>query len=229
MIEIYDRNQSNASLNIKGVDPNLEIDTRQKISIINPNLDLRENFNVTDNKKRLSIELINEIINSENVPEEEKEKYREIQKKIQTHYYYCFEEIHGNNFHMIKYFEDNEMIMENKIILNLPEQLDFDIEFYKIGKRCNGLKKRYAFIKRNGFYSSKNPLEKKDEKKMKDKTQYLPDSQVLIQRKDEIGKNEGEWSNKNKIYRIRINYIREKKKIIQNIAHFFFILMMKSR
>ena len=220
MIETYDRNQSNASLNIKGVDPNLEIDTRQKISIINPNLDLRENFNVTDNKKRLSIELINEIINS--VPEEEKEKYREIQKKIQSHYYYCFEEIHGSNFHMIKYFEDNEMIMENKIILNLPEQLDFDIEFYKIGKRCNGLKKRYAFIKRNGFYSSKNPLEKKDEKKMKDKTQYLPDSQVLIQRKDEIGKNEGEWSNKNKIYRIRINYIREKKKNNPKYSSFFF-------
>ena len=103
MLEKYDENQNYPSLSIKGVDPNLEIDTRQ----------------ITENKKKFGIELINEIINSENVPEEDKEKYREIQKKIQSHYYYSFEEIHGSNFHMIKYFEENEMIMENKILLNL--------------------------------------------------------------------------------------------------------------
>ena len=230
MIEIYDPKQSNSSLNIKGVDPNLEIDTHQKISLINPNLDLRENLDATSIKKKLGIELINDILNSKYVTEEEdKEKFREIQKKIASHYYFCFEEIHGSNFHMINYFIENELIMENKILLNLPETLDFDVEFYKIGKKCNGLKKRYGIIKRYGFYSSKKPLEKADPKKMKDKTMYLPGSQVIIQRKDEIRKEEGEWSNKNKIFRIRINYIREKKKDTPKYSSFFFILMMKAR
>ena len=222
MIVPYDKKQSNSSLSIKGIEPNNHIDTSQKISLINPNLDLGVSIDAIDNKKKLGIELIKEIINSRTITKEDKEKYRKIQKKIHSHYYYCFEEVHENNFHMIKYFEENEMIMENKIIYSLPEKLDYDVEFYKIGKICNGLKKRYGIIKRNGFYSSKKPLEKADEKKMKDKTEYLPGSEVIIQRKDEIGKEEGEWSNKNKIYRIRINYIREKKEDNPKHSSFFF-------
>ena len=222
MIEIYDKKQSNASLSIKEVDPNLDIDTRQQIVLINQNSDSRQKINVADTKKKLGIEMINEIINSENVTEEEKEKYKEIEQKIHSHYYYCFEDVHGSNFNMIKYFEENEMIMENKILLSLPEQLDYDIEFYKIGKKCNGLKKRYGIIKRNGFFSSKKPLEKADPNKMKDKTKFLPDSEVIMERKDEIREGQGEWSNKNKIYRIRINYIREQKKDKKKYSSFFF-------
>jgi hypothetical protein len=229
MIEIYDKRQSNISLSNKEIDPNLDIDTRQQIVLINQNQDSRQKINVADTKKKLGIEMINEIINSENVTEEEKEKYKEIEQKIHSHYYYCFEDVHGSNFNMIKYFEENEMIMENKILLSLPEQLDYDVEFYKIGKKCNGLKKRYGIIKRYGFFSSKKPLEKADPKTMKDKTKYLPGSEVIMERKDEIREGQGEWSNKNKIYRIRINYIREQKKDKKKYSSFFFILTMKTR
>ena len=221
MIVPYDKKQSNSLLSIKGVDPNNHIDTSQKISLINPNLDIRD-FDVTDNKKKLKIELSKEKIYSKNVPEEEKEKYLEIQNKTRLYDYYSFETVEENNFHMNKYSEEHEMSMENKVTLNLPEELDFDVEFYKFGKRCNGLKKRYGIIKRNGFYSSKKPLERVDKKKLKDKTEYLLDSEVITQRKDEIGKEEGEWSNKNKIYRIRINYIREKKENNPKFSSFFF-------
>ena len=47
MLEKYDENQNYPSLSIKGVDPNLEIDTRQNISLI------RENLDVTENKKKI--------------------------------------------------------------------------------------------------------------------------------------------------------------------------------
>ena len=78
---------------------------------------------------------------------------------------------------------------------------------------------------RYAFYSSKKSIGEAAKKDMKDKTKYLPGSEVIIQRKDQIGKKEGKWSNKNKIFRIRINYIRELKKGKLIYSSFFFLTM----
>ena len=100
--------------------------------------------------------------------------------------------------------QNREKIIKPELI-KLPDSIDYDIEFYKIGKKCNALKKRYAIIKKGKLYSSDKPLKQMDKKKLKEKTQYLQEAEVINETIDEQSANGGEWSNKNKRYRIRIN------------------------
>mgnify|MGYP006873000002 CR=1 FL=1 len=119
-------------------------------------------------------------------------------------------------------FRSNENIIEKPIVLILPEELNYDVELYKIGKTCKGLKKRYAIIKRGGFYSSKKPLAQIDRNKLKDKTQYLDGALLMTETKNSVGKADGEWSNKNKNFRIRINYsIVPGNNSLKNMRSFF--------
>ena len=187
------------------------------IEEVDPNLNLRENRISPKNhikssergniKKLLSLELLNEILQSPSISNDEKEKINNLMQKVSdSKYYYCYGELDENKSNIIRVFEEREKIIERPILIRLPEELDYDVEFYKIGKTCNALKKRYAIIKRGGFYSSKKPIIQMDRNKLKDKTDYLPGSEVIIETKDNMRKSDGEWSNKDKKYRIRINY-----------------------
>ena len=95
---------------------------------------------------------------------------------------------------------------------NKKEIIDYDVEFYKIGQSCNGLKKRHAIIKPGQLFSSTIPvsdyLKMKDKKKakLKEKTKYLDKSEVFLENFDNAKNLPGEWSNKKKNYRMRIIY-----------------------
>ena len=166
-----------------------------------------ESFNI---RQRLSIEILNEILRNPTSTKEEKENINYLIQKIeQKNYYYCYGDLNGPHSDIIRFFEQNDKIIEKPILIKLPDMLNYDVELYKIGKTCKGLKKRYAIIKRGGFFSSEIPLKNindNNKSKLKDKTQYLPGSNVYIETKNDLNRNQGEWSNKNKNYRIRIDY-----------------------
>ena len=92
---------------------------------------------------------------------------------------------------------------------NLHTDIDYDIELYKIGKKCSGMKKRYAIIRNGGIFSSNEPKDKiKDFKKLKDKSMYLQGAEIIKETKTiwEQEKGKSEWHNKNKEFRIRVNF-----------------------
>ena len=92
------------------------------------------------------------------------------------------------------------------------EIIEYDVEFYKIGQSCNGLKKRHAIIKPSRLFSSTIPvseylkLKDKNKAKLKEKTKYLDNSEVFLENLDNAKDLPGEWSNKKKNYRMRIIY-----------------------
>ena len=202
-----------SNLEIEPVDPTLNIqeDIRESKNHIKISTNINiKNYDTSDIKKRLSIELLKEILRNPNNSTEENEQINCLIQRInEKKYYHCYGDINGINSNIIRNFEQTEEIIENPQLLKLPEMLDYDVELYKIGKTCSGLKKRYAIIKRGGFFSSKKPINQiNDSNKdtLKDKTQFLPGSQVFIETKDDPNRTKSEWKNNNKNYRIRIDY-----------------------
>ena len=162
--------------------------------------------------------MFNEIFLDPNIEEEEKEKYKELKKKIkQNDYFYCYEDISAVNLNIPRILEEKQLSIENPFILYLPETLNYDVELFKIGKNCGGLKKRYAIIKKGGFYSSKKPIKEMESNKIKDKTEYIKGSLVIIEYLESYDRNQGEWSNKQKPFRIRIIYLDDPKEKITKI------------
>jgi len=219
----HEMNENKQSLSIDIVDPNLNLPGDVKNSKNTIKSCIKSNSERNNIKKLLSLELFNEILNNPNCPEEEKEKINNLINKVKENkYYYCYGDLSNPNSEIIKIFEEKEIVIERPFVLALPEELNYDVELYKIGKTCKGLKKRYAIIKRGGFYSSKKPLVHIDRNKLKDKTPFLKGALLMIETKDSVGKAEGEWSNKKKNYRIRINYsIVPGDNSLKNIRSFF--------
>ena len=207
---ISKNNEIESSGNIEPVDPNLHLPGNIKQSNNNIKIITQsklESFNI---RQRLSIEILNEILRNTTSTKEEKEKINYLIQKIeQKNYYYCYGDLNGPHSDIIRFLEQSEKIIEKPILIKLPDMLNYDVELYKIGKTCKGLKQRKAIIKKGGFFSSKIPLKDindNNKTSLKDKTQYLPGSNVYIETKNDLGANQGEWSNKNKNYRIRIDY-----------------------
>ena len=196
---------------IEPVDPTLILPGDNNIVLLSQTLGLRNNIESGKaDKKRLAIELFNEIARSENISEEEKEKYNILAQQINQNYLYAYGDISGNNANLeqnIAYIEEN---LEKPILINIPEVISYDVELTKLGKRCKGLKERHAIIKRGQLFSSEKPIDKlkeTDYKKFKDKTEFLKGAELYIEELNEQVKSQGEWVYKEKPYRIRIDYV----------------------
>ena len=160
-------NKNKTSSLIEPVDPNLNLPSQplNVDDINNIKLSLRENIDNSNIKKQLSLELLKQIIENPNHSEEEKEKYNNIRETIiQKKYFYIYDNI---NLNIPQIIEENEQIIESPILLDIPNSLDYDVELYKIGKKCKGSKKRHAIIKRGGFFSSNKSINNIDEKEKK--------------------------------------------------------------
>ena len=203
-----------SSWDVEEVDPNLILHDNIKEDIKKSRNNIQKsklsNLELRDIKKQLSIELLREMLHNPSNTNEENEYIQQLIDNIEEKkYYYCYGDLNRENVGIIRLFEQYEKIIERPIVVDLPEMLNYDVEFYKIGKTCSGLKKRYAIIKRGGFFSSKKPLNQMNEfdiNNSKDKTMYLPGSLVSIETRDDPNRSRGEWSNKNKVFRIRIDY-----------------------
>lgn len=107
---------------------------------------------------------------------------------------------------------DPLIINKNKI-KKQKKEVDFnqkliEAEFYKIGKKCEGLKKRYAIISKGRLLSSTYPLSKFKMNHTKDKSENLKGCVYFTETFDKTNKEKGMgvWSNKDKKFRLRINY-----------------------
>ena len=198
-----------SSFDVEEVDPNLHLPEDIKESKNNVEKKVNLNNEVLDIKSSLSIEILKEILRNNNSKEENEKINNLIEKIKEKNYYYVYEDINDPGSDLIRYFKQNENFIEKPLLLNPIDSLNYDIELYKIGKTCGSLKKRYAIIKNRRFYSSKKPiiqLNDSNKKILKDKTQYLPGSNFFKETCDEQDRDKREWSNKNKKYRIVIDY-----------------------
>ena len=214
---------NNISLNTDIVDPNLNLPEDTENSKNSNILEIKENLERSNLKTLLSLELCKEILGNPFLSEEKKEQIKYLISKInENKYYYCYEKLINLDSEIIKIFK-------KPILLTIPKELNYDLEMYIIGKICKKLKKRYAIIKHGMLYSSKEPLMKINLKKLKDKTPFLNGAQIIIETKDTIRKDQRERSNKNKKYRIIINYSIVKNNNKPTFSSFFYTLMMKRR
>ena len=198
---------------------NSKIKNSNKINNIN-------NMNSLNIKQQLSISLLNKMQNTSDFSSEEKQKLKEIIQEIQNkNFFYTLSDLNGANKELITLINQNKEKITKPQIIELPNELDYDIEFYKIGKKCSGIKKRWAIIKNGKLFSSKKPLNElkdTDKKNLKEKTQYLEGAEIVQETIDNLSRDEGEWSNRNKKYRIRINYLEDKKKLIYSSFFLYF-------
>ena len=206
---------NNISLNTDIVDPNLNLPEDTENSKNSNILEIKENLERSNLKTLLSLELCKEILGNPFLSEEKKEQIKYLISKInENKYYYCYEKLINLDSEIIKIFK-------KPILLTIPKELNYDLEMYIIGKICKKLKKRYAIIKHGMLYSSKEPLMKINLKKLKDKTPFLNGAQIIIETKDTIRKDQRERSNKNKKYRIIINYSIVKNNNKPTFSSFF--------
>ena len=131
-------------------------------------------------------------------------------KEQDSTYYLCHLDLNGTNQDKVNHFTENQEMLFKVLVKELKDKINFDVEFYKIGQSCNGLRKRFAIVMRGGFFSSKEPIARFNREKAKDKTRYLIGSIVYLETIDawrnNKDKNKGEWSNQAKPWRIRINF-----------------------
>ena len=109
-------------------------------------------------KVQLSLEILNEILRNNN-SEEENEKINNLILKIKENdYYYVYDDINGPHSDIVQFFEKNKTITSEPFLIIPCENLNYEIELYKIGKTCENLKQRYVIIMGRKFYSSKKTL-----------------------------------------------------------------------
>ena len=236
-------------LKLKNISKDIVIESSKKIEPVEAHLHLpreiqepKNKFKIITNskiessnsiKKRLSIEILNEILRTPDLTKEEVKNIEKLIQKIENNkYYYCYGELFHPNSNIIIYFDQNETTLKKPLLINLPDNLNYDVELYKMGKTCSGLKKRYAIIKMGGFFSSKRPLNQINERNrntLKDKTPYLSGSKIFKEKKDDPNRTKSEWSNKNKIYRIRIDYPMDHYKNTERAMYSSFFLYFENK
>ena len=202
-----------------------EINNNKNKNSIKKN-NVNNNITQLNIKQQLSISLLNKMQNTSDFSSEEKQKLKEIIQDIQNkNYFYSLSDLNDANKDLITFIDQNKEKITKPQIIQLPDSLNYDIEFYKIGKKCSGIKKRYAIIKDGKLFSSKKPLKElknTDKKNLKEKTKYLEGAEIIQETIDNQSRDGGEWSNRNKKYRIRINYLEDKKKLIYSSFFMYF-------
>ena len=181
----YEDNESEMySSKIKPINSNLNLqeETSKIKQISKSNID-NENKNLNI-KQRLSLQLLNLMLQAPHTSKEEKDMINQLIKEIkENNYYYCFSDLNGANPILLTSIKQNKEKIEK---LELPI----------------------------------NQLNKKDMEKLKEKTVYLEGAEILQQTLSNHNKNEGEWSNRSKKYRIRVNYLENK--MTKKTSSFFF-------
>ena len=204
---------------IQPVDPTLNLPEKNMDDQINPVINPK--INIVNNKQanikqRLSMEILRQMLKDQTIPIEEKEKINKLIDEVRNNdYYLSYADLNGANQELMTNFNQNNEVIEKPGLLNFPDTLDYDIEFYKLGRKCHGLKGRKAIIKNGKLYSSDKPLKEikeKDWEKMKEKTEFLQNAEIIKEEKDEPNRDKREWSSKDKNYRIIINYTEPVKK-----------------
>ena len=169
---------------------------------------------IADIHKAIAIEIMEEMQRGKDVSTIlNKDNIVNLINKIKaqdSQYYLCHLDLKGTNTDKVNHFNENQGMLFKALVKDLKERINFDVEFYKIGQTCNGLRKRYAIVLRGGFYSSKEPIARFNREKAKDKTPFLYGSTVYLDNieawRRSTEKNKGEWSNQRKPWRMRINF-----------------------
>ena len=157
------------------------------------------NLEMADIHKAIAIEIMEEMQRGKDVSTVmNRENILNLINKIKEQdsaYYLCHLDLNGTNQDKVNHFTENQEMLFKVLVKELKDKINFDVEFYKIGQSCNGLRKRFAIVMRGGFFSSKEPIARFNREKAKDKTRYLIGSIVYLETIDAWRNNK----DKNKI------------------------------
>ena len=197
---------------IQPLDPYMNLQSENNYNKINPSINNINNININNNiaipdiKKRLSLEMLNQMKRDPSISNLDQEQINNLINEMkQKQYYLIYSDLNGANQDLMTSLNQNVESIENPGLINFPTSLNYDVKLYKIGKRCHGLKERHAIIRNGKLYSSDKPLkdiQEKDWEKLKEKTDFLINAEVRKETKDNQSQNMAEWSEKDKNYRI---------------------------
>ena len=196
---------------IQPLDPNMNLQEENNYNKIYPSINnIYTNLSQPDIKKRLSLELLNQMKKDPSISNEEQEQINNLINELKAkQYYLIYSDLNGANQDLMTSLNQNFESIENPGLINVPTSLNYDIKFYKIGRKCHGLKERYGIIRDGKLYSSDKPLKdlkEKDWEKLKEKTDFLINADIRKEPKNNQSQNMGEWSEKDKNYRMVISF-----------------------
>ena len=55
-----------------------------------------------------------------------------------------YSDFNGANDDLVQSLNQNKQVLEDPGVLKLPDSLDYDVELFKVGRKCGGLKGRYG-------------------------------------------------------------------------------------
>ena len=220
---------------IQPLDPYMNLQSENNYNKINPSINNINNININNNiaipdiKKRLSLEMLNQMKRDPSISNLDQEQINNLINEMkQKQYYLIYSDLNGANQDLMTSLNQNVESIENPGLINFPTSLNYDVKLYKIGKRCHGLKERHAIIRNGKLYSSDKPLkdiQEKDWEKLKEKTDFLINAEIRKETKDNQSQNMAEWSEKDKNYRIVVCFKDKKIKT----QRFIYILIMKNK
>ena len=196
---------------IQPLDPYMKLQEENNYNKIAPNINIINNkIEVADVKKRLSMEILNQMKKDPGISYEEQEKIDNLINEVrENRYYLIYSDLNGANQDLMSSLNQNAESIDKPGLIYYPNTLNFDVKLYKIGRKCHGLKERYAIIYNGELYSSDKPfkdLKEKDWEKLKVKTEFLYNAEIRKEAKDSQSQNMGEWSEKGKNYRIIVTF-----------------------
>ena len=164
--------------------------------------------------KAMALEIMEEMEKGKDISSIlNRDKILELINKVKekdADYYLCHLDLQGTNEEKVKHFDTKQNMIYKSLIKELKDKIDFDVEFYKIGQSCNGLRKRNAAVFKGAFFSTKLPTSQFNKEKAKDKTAFLVGCSVQEQTyawyKNNVKDARGEWSNPEKPFRLVIEY-----------------------
>ena len=117
---------------IEPIDGNLNLPEDNKDLNITPDINNNINPSPLNIKKRLSIEILRQIMRDQNISYEEKEKINKLIQEIRDKdYTMSYSDFNGANDDLVQSLNQNKQILEDPGVLKLPNSLDYDMNFIK--------------------------------------------------------------------------------------------------
>ena len=117
---------------IEPIDGNLNRPEDNKDLNITPDINNNINPSPLNIKKRLSIEILRQIMRDQNISFEEKEKIIKLIQEIRDKdYTMSYSDFNGANDDLVLSLNQNKQVLEDPGVLKLPNSLDYDMNFIK--------------------------------------------------------------------------------------------------
>ena len=98
---------------------------------------INNKIEVADVKKRLSMEILNQMKKDPGISYEEQEKIDNLINEVrENRYYLIYSDLNGANQDLMSSLNQNAESIDKPGLIYYPNTLNFDVKLYKIGRKC---------------------------------------------------------------------------------------------